>query len=140
MRWLFFWGTAVFVLVNALSWDPGYGHRTDLKPGQEIERYFGWPAHYYCGLWRSDRPELDLLRHFTLIPLASEMTFAYSSHSILALLLDAGLIACGMVIWRLGESVSSGKKLSKWTLAIGIALTITAVAIILFGDEVSAYL
>lgn len=134
------WGVLAFLLVNAFSWNPGWGGRIDGKLGREVERYFGWPACFYCDLWRSDHEhEIALAAYFPAIPLSREMYFVYHSASIVAFLLNATLMACGtliVVILLLAER----KDMKSWMTPIGIGLVLIGLLIIGFGDEFSAYL
>ena len=134
------WGLIVFIVINAFSWNPGWGGRNDRKPGHEIERYFGWPACFYCDLWRSDHPhEIVLPAYFPIIPFSREMYFVYFSSSVIAFFLNAIFVACiaGMCFLFV---LSEEKKLNAWTKWLGIGLALIAVMIFLFGNEVSTYL
>lgn len=134
------WGVIVFLAVNAFSWNPGWGGRSDLKPGLEIERYFGWPACFYCDMWRQDHEnEIALAAYFPLIPLSREMYFVYFSGSVLAFVLNLALAVCGtllVVIFVVAEKES----FKKWMLPVGIGLVLIGLLIIGFGDEFNVYL
>jgi hypothetical protein len=135
------WGVAVFLVVNAFSWHPGYGGRTDRKPGMEVERYFGWPACFYCDLWRSDRPhKVNGLSYVSAIPLSSEMYFVYFSSSALALLLDVGVAACAVVLCLLLAAAERRNKVTTWMTLLGVGIAVIGLLIIVLGDAVSAYL
>ncbi|QDU04524.1 hypothetical protein V6x_42520 [Gimesia chilikensis] len=134
------WGAVAFLVINAFSWNPGWGGRRDREPGWELERYFGWPACYYCDLWRSDRPdEIDHPAYFPLIPFSRQMGYVYHSFSFTALALNLLLVVCGVVsiiLWNLSKH-DTGKS---WMGPAGIALAILGIFIVLSGNEFSTYL
>ena len=90
-------GLAVFVLMNGCSWEPGFGgRRHDGKPGEEVERYFGWPACFYADMWRSnERMDVEPWDYIPPLPTTSKMHFVYCEFGLLPLLLDAVLVSAG---------------------------------------------
>lgn len=135
------WGLAAFIVVNAFSWSPGSGGRNDRKPGMEVERFFGWPACFYCDLWRSDHNhEVHIGPYIPPIPTTSGMYYVYSSQSLLALLLDTSLALCGIVICLLLVWAEHRERTDTWVMILGVISAAAVLAIIMFGDEVSACL
>jgi hypothetical protein len=140
VRRIILWSLLIFLVVNAFSWNPGWGGRNDRKPGREVERYFGWPACFYCDLWRSDHPhEIALPLYFPPVPFTREMYFVYHSFSFRALLLNAALVICGAVIVVILVLAEQGVR-KRWMKPVGIGLAILGILIVLFGDEFSTYL
>jgi hypothetical protein len=141
LRKIILCGVGLFLVLNAFSWQPGYGGRSDKEPGMEVERFFGWPACFYCDLWRSDRPhEVDHWEYVSPIPVTSEMYFVYFSHSLVALLLNVVIVTCGMVVWFLFKLVERRRQIENWMLVVGIALLAVAALIVEFGSKASAFL
>lgn len=134
-------GLAAFVLINGCSWQPGYGGRNDRKPGMEVERYFGWPACFYCDLWRSDESmRIEPWGFAPPLPIAPKMYFVYSKFGILPLLLDAVLVMAGIVV---AATVTVGEphgRMQRWMVVLCAALVVLAIVIIMFGDRTSVFL
>ncbi|MEZ5944918.1 MAG: hypothetical protein R3C18_26335 [Planctomycetaceae bacterium] len=134
------WSVITFVVVNAFSWNPGWGGRNDRKPGREVERYLGWPACYYCDLWRSDHShEIALPLYFPPVPLSREMSFVYHSFSLMALLMNVALVICGAVIVVILVQAEHGVR-KKWMKPVCIGLAIIGGLIMMFGDKFSTHL
>jgi hypothetical protein len=131
---------AVFFLINGCSWQPGYGGRNDHKPGMEVERYFGWPACFYCDLWRSDEPmRIKPLEFAPPLPISRKMYFVYCQFGLVPLLLDAIFVSAGTVVVIIAIGEYRGKKQRCMTVLCW-ALVLLAIAIIKFGDSTSVYL
>lgn len=140
MKTIIKFGVIVFIVINAFSWNLGWGGRNDRKPGREIERYFGWPACFYCDLWRSDHlHEIALPAYFPPIPFSREMYFVYFSSSVIAFILNATFVGCIVGLCLLFV-VSEVRKLKAWMKWLGIGLAMIAGTIFLFGNEFSTYL
>jgi len=134
-------GLAVFVLINGCSWQPGYGGRNDRKPGMEVERYFGWPACYYCDLWRSDEPmQIEPWGFAPPLPITSKMYFVYCEFGVLPLLLDAMFVLSGIVVVCIAAIGEHRGKRQRWMNVICWVLILLAIAIVKFGDMTSVYL
>lgn len=134
------WGLIAFLAVNAFSWNPGWGGRHDKQPGRELERYFGWPACFYCDLWRSEHDHgINLALYFPPIPVSREMTFVYHSLSLVALLMNVVFFASWTflcVILLLAE-----KQVRRaWMAPTGIGLIILGLLIAFYGHEFSTFL
>ena len=135
------WGLGIFLFFNGCSWNPGYGGRVDKVPGRQVERYFGWPACFYCDLWRSDHPhEINLPAYFPPYPLTSEMYFVYSSYAVVALLLNVLLAICGIGIVLLLLKADFDHSARSWMIGLGVGLAMLGLLILTLGDEFSAYL
>ena len=134
-------GLTVFVLINGCSWQPGYGGRNDRKPGMEVERYFGWPACFYCDLWRSDESmRIEPWGFAPPLPISRLMYFVYCRFGVVPLLLDAVLVVAataGVVILRTWEFHS---RITWRSVAVLAALALVAWLIVRFGDGTSVYL
>lgn len=140
VKTLIIFGVIVFIGINAFSWNPGWGGRTDRKPGREVERYFGWPACFYCDLWRSDHPhEIAIPNYFPPIPISREMYFVYSSGSVIAFMLNATLAACIVGVCLIFVAYEVGK-VKAWMKCLGIGLAIIALMIFFFGNQFSTHL
>lgn len=134
------WGLFLFVMINAFSWNPGYGGRNDRQPGQEIERYFGWPAVFYCDLWRSDHTrEYALPAYFPPIPLSREMSFVYCAWSAMAFALNAVTVACGTGIVLI-VAKSEREHWRAWMMAACVALAAVTWLVIQMAHPYGAYL
>lgn len=134
------WSILLFLGINAFSWNPGWGGRRDGESGREIERYFGWPACFYCDLWRSDGPQnIDMAAYFPPIPLGGAMDFVYRSFSLVALLLNVTLVTCVAVSVLLFTTTEPGAG-QKWTQAAGLSLVILAFLIVMLADKFSTNL
>jgi len=137
---LVLWTVLIFLAVNAFSWSPGYGGRNDRQPGREVERYFGWPACFYCDLWRSDHDhQIALAAYFPPIPLTLEMGYVYSSWSLLGLVINVcvagGLLGVCLLLIRMDEQGANS-----WLIGATCLLAGMSGVLILFGEEFSAYL
>lgn len=138
---ILYWGAGLFLMLNAFSWTPGYGGRNDRKPGQEVERYFGWPACFRAELWQSDHwHEVNPTAFIPPVPLSSEMDFVYSSNSLVALALNTLLAACAIGIGLLVVVMEHRKRNDYWLMSAAIGLTGICGLIVLFADRTSAYL
>lgn len=116
-------GLGVFVVINGCSWQPGYGGRNDRKPGIEVERFFGWPACFYCDLWRSDESMRIEPWGFALpLPIASKMYFVYSRFGILPLLLDAALVTAGVVVAAACTIAEDRGGMQRWMMVLCAAM------------------
>ena len=141
IRNIVLFGLAVFVLINGCSWQPGYGGRNDRKPGMEVERYFGWPACYYCDLWQSDESlQAVPLGLATLIPMTNKMYFAYCEFGLLPLLLDAVFVVAGIVVAVIVSVADHRGRMRPWMVVLCAMLFLLAVGIVRFGGVASVYL
>lgn len=134
-------GVAVFVLLNGCSWQPGYGGRNDRKPGMEVERYFGWPACFYCDLWQSDESmRIEPLVFAPPLPITSKMYFAYYQFGIVPLVLDAMLALAGIGVVATVAVAEHRGRWQRWMVVLGGTLVVLALLILAFGDSTSVYL
>jgi hypothetical protein len=134
-------GLAIALLVNGCSWQPGWGGRSDLKPGMEVERYFGWPACYRAEMWRSDTlHEVFPGNYVPPIPLTGEMYFVYSSTGFLPLIVDVAVSVAAIGIAVLVIIADYRVSVDGWMIGVGIACGLVALALWWFGDRVSVYL
>jgi hypothetical protein len=134
-------GLAVFVLVNGCSWQPGYGGRNDRKPGMEVERYFGWPACYYCDLWQSNEPmTVEPWAFAPPFPITRKMYFVYCEFGLLPLLLDVVLVVAGIVVVVIVCVAEDPRKTKPWMAVLCAVLFLLAILIVKFGGMTSVYL
>ena len=141
IRNIVFIGLGVFVLVNGCSWQPGYGGRSDRKPGMEVERYFGWPACFYADLWQSDEAtEVEPWNYAPPLPITSDMHYIYCSFGVVPLLLDIAIIVAAMGIAVVIYRWHYRGKASVATIVLALVLGLVVATIVMFGDEVSVYL
>jgi len=134
-------GLGVFVLINGCSWQPGYGGRNDRKPGMEVERYFGWPACFYCDLWRSDESiQAVPLGLAPLCPMTDKMYFVYHRFGLVPILLDAVFVSAGIVVVVIVAIGEHRGKRQRWMTVLCWVLVLLAIAIIKFGDMTSVFL
>lgn len=134
-------GLAVFVIINGCSWQPGYGGRNDRKPGMEVERYFGWPACFYCDLWQSNESmQIEPWGFAPPLPIAPNMYFVYHSFGILPLLLDAVLVMAATVVAVTITVAEQHGRMQRWMIVLCASLVLLALLVVTFGDMTSVYL
>jgi hypothetical protein len=134
-------GLVIFVLFNGCSWQPGYGGRNDRKPGMEVERYFGWPACFYCDLWQSDESMwIEPWGFAPPLPIAPKMYFVYFRFGILPLLLDVVLVMAGIVVAAVVAIAEHRGTMQRWMIALCAAMFALAIMIFMFGGRTSVHL